>query len=102
MGIWDLVLESSIRAGQTCSRNFAVGNLLLCADQLDLNSVPLCLVCYTGIVFEDMVHLFQGAALGFWDEEVGPDSSQDAKYGEENVGAIASVLYERGCYQALQ
>jgi hypothetical protein len=79
-----------------------MGNLLLCADQLDLDSVPPCLVCYTGIVFEDMVHLFQGAALGFWDEEEGPDSGQDAEYGEEDVGTVASVLYERGCDQALQ
>lgn len=48
-----------------------------------------------------MVHLFQGAALGFGDEEVGPNSGQDAEYGEEDVGAVASVLHERGCDQAL-
>jgi hypothetical protein len=50
------------------------------------------LVCSARVVLEDMVHLFQGAALGLRDEKVGPDSGENAEYGEEDVGTVSCVL----------
>lgn len=48
------------------------------------------LVCCA--VAKHIVHLLKRLALGFRDEEEGPDGGQDAHDGEEDIGAVPGVL----------
>lgn len=44
------------------------------------------------LVLEDVVHLFQGSAVGLRDEEVNPDQGNGTKDGEEDICAETNVL----------
>lgn len=62
------------------------------SKHLYLNSTPSCLFGGTGVVLEDVVHLFQGPALCLRDEEERPDQRQQTKYRKEGICAEAGVF----------
>lgn len=62
------------------------------SKHLYLNSTPPCLFGGTGVVLEDVVHLFQAPALCLGDKEERPDQCQQTKYRKEGIGAEAGVL----------
>lgn len=46
----------------------------LLAQQVRFDGMPSGPFILAGVILEDMVHLLEGSALGFWYEEVGPDA----------------------------
>lgn len=43
-------------------------------QELHLNGAPACPLMLIRVILEDVVHLLEGAALGFGNKEVGPDT----------------------------
>lgn len=62
------------------------------SKHLYLNSMPSGLFCGTGVVLKHVVHLLQGPALCFRDEEERPDQRQQTKYRKEGICAEAGVF----------
>ena len=76
--------------------------LILGTNQLGLDHTPLGLFFFARIVFEHMVHLLEGSALGLWHKEVSPHSGEQAKDGKEDVSTITRVLDKRRGDETLQ
>ena len=88
--------------GETRSSEFPMRSLILSIDQLSFDRVSLGLFFFARIIFEYMVHLLEGSALGFGYEEESPHCSEYAKYGEKDIGTVASILDERRSDKALK
>lgn len=76
--------------------------LILSTNKFGLNHTSLSPFIFARIVFEHVVHLLEGPALGFWHKEESPHSSEQAKDREEDVSTVASVLDERWGDESLQ
>lgn len=78
------------------SCKLAMRSLILCLNKLCLDSSPLLLLRLARVILEDMIHLLKGPALGLRHEEESPKPSKHTEDGEEDIGAVSSVLNERG------
>lgn len=76
--------------------------LILGTNEFGLDHTPLSLFFFARIVFEHMVHLLKGSALGLWHKEESPDSGEQAKDGEEDISTVARVLDKRRGDETLQ
>jgi hypothetical protein len=74
---------------------------MLRLHKLILNRIATSPLRTARIILEDSVHLLEGPSAGFRNEEVGPDEREDTEDGEEDICAVACVLDERGCDEAL-
>lgn len=59
------------------------------------------LLCFAGVILEDVVHLLECTALGLGDEEEGPDKCEETEDGEEDVRAVTGVFDQRRGDEAL-
>jgi hypothetical protein len=89
-------------ATQIDSCKFPMVILILGTNKFGLNHTSLGLFFFARIVFEHVVHLLEGPALGFWHKEESPYSGEQAKDSEEDVSTVASVLDERRGDETLQ
>lgn len=62
------------------------------SEQFGFNGLAALLFGSARVVLEDVIHLFQRAALGLGNEEECPDKGEKAEYGEEGVCAEARVF----------
>jgi len=61
-------------------------------QELNLDGTPACPLVLVRVILEDVVHLFESAALGLRNEEIGPDTGEDTEDGEEDIGAVSCVF----------
>jgi hypothetical protein len=74
---------------------------MLRLHKLILNSITSSPLRTARVVLEHGVHLLESTSASFGNEEVGPDEGEDTEDCEEDVCAVACVLDERGCDEAL-
>ena len=74
---------------------------MMASDDISLNCSPPSLFLFTADILEDMIHLLEGPAPSFWNEEISPNKRQQAEDGEEGISPETSVLYQWRRYQTL-